>query len=105
VRRKIDLVADANEHQANEETRQHHDGPEAAAARLHEEDGGNGADEEGPAADKRHVVCLFGVEADLVHEHRHVVHDCVDTRELAEEDHDVGVDQGATGAGNTVTVS
>ena len=34
----------------------------------------------------------------MIHQHGHVVHDRVDARELAEEDHDVGVDDGAPAA-------
>jgi hypothetical protein len=92
------VVRGADEDQADEEAGQHGDAPEAAAAALHEEDGGNGTDEEGAAADEGHVVGLVLVEADLVHECAHVVHDGVDSSELTQEDHDVGVNDGTASA-------
>lgn len=95
---EVDLVADADEHQAEEEARQRDGGPDAAAESLHVQHGGDGADEQGAAADERHEDGGALVEADFVHEHAHVVHDGVDAGELAEEDDDVGVDHGAAGA-------
>ena len=94
----VDQVAAADEDEADEEAREHGAGPEAPPEALHVEDGGDGAEEEGAAADERHEDGLFGVEADLVHQRGHVVHDGVDAGELAEEDHDVGVDDGAARA-------
>jgi hypothetical protein len=37
----------------------------------------------------------------LVHQRAHVVHDGVDSGHLAKDDHDVCVDEGAAGAGDT----
>jgi hypothetical protein len=91
----VELVADADKHETDEETGQHGDGPETSSAGFHEEDGRDGTEQQGTTTDKRHVGCVVGVESDLRHEDAHVVHDCVDTGELAEEDHDVGVDDGA----------
>ena len=62
------MVADANEDETDEEARQRREGPEAAAAGLHEEDGRDRAEEEATAADEGHVVGFELVEADLLHE-------------------------------------
>ena len=108
----VDEVGAADDEEAEEEAGKHGAGPEAAAEALHVEDSGDGAEEEGAAADEGHEDGLFGVEAYLAHEGCHVVlsrwyvstagfstavikgrayHDGVDTCELPEEDHDVGV--------------
>ena len=100
-----DEVRHGDYEEADEEAGEHGAGPVAPAEALHVEDGGDGAEEERAAADEGHEDALFGVEADLVHEGRHVVpdrplfvnfpcsrnwanrgsdlHDGVDTRELA----------------------
>ncbi|KAG7856550.1 hypothetical protein KL919_004080 [Ogataea angusta] len=87
------LVRDSDKDEADEEARKHGVGPEPAAAVVHVQDGRDGAEQQGAAADKRHEDGVFLVEADRRHQRRHVVHDGVDTRELAKEDHDVGVDK------------
>ena len=74
----VDEVGAADDEEAEEEAGQHGAGPEAPAEALHVEDGGDGAEEEGAAADEGHEDGLLAVEADLVHERRHVVHDCLD---------------------------
>lgn len=75
----VDEVRAADDEQPDEEARQHGAGPEAPAEALHVEDGGDGADEQRAAADERHEDGLLAVEADLVHQGGHVVHDGVDT--------------------------
>ena len=75
----VDEVAAADDEEADEEAGQHGAGPEAAPEAFHVEDGGEGAEEEGAAADEGHEDGLFGVEADFVHEDGHVVHYCVDS--------------------------
>jgi len=94
VRLDGDLVADADEDEAEEEAGQHGVGPVAAAEPLHEQHGRDGAEHEGAAADERHEDAGLVVEADLAHQHAHVVEDGVDAGELAQEDHDVRVDDG-----------
>jgi len=64
----VELVAYADEHEADEEAGQHGDGPETTAALFHEEDGGDGAEEEGAAANEGHVGCVVRVESDLRHQ-------------------------------------
>ena len=63
----VDEVAAADDEQADEESGQHGAGPKAPAETLHVEDCGDGAEEEGAAADEGHEDGLFGVEPDLVH--------------------------------------
>lgn len=94
----VDEVAAADKDKADEEAGKHGAGPEAPAEPLHVEDGREGAEKEGAAADKRHKDGLFGVETYLGHEGGHVVHDGVDAGELAQEDHRVGIDDGPAGA-------
>jgi len=79
----LDVVADAYQDETDEETGKHSNGPETAATGLHEKDGGNGSNQERSSTNKRHVVCIVFIEADLSHENRHVVHDGVDSGELA----------------------
>lgn len=98
MRLDIDLVANADENQAEEEARQHHDGPESSSTSLHEEDSGNGTNQQGTTTNQGHVIGLFCFVSDLVHQHGHVVHDGVDTRELTEENHDICVDDCTSGA-------
>lgn len=75
----VDEVGAADDEEAEEEAGQHGAGPEAAAEALHVEDGGDGAEEEGAPAHEGHEDGLLAVEADLVHQGRHVVHDGVDS--------------------------
>ncbi len=70
---RVDEVGAADDEEAEEEAGEHGAGPEAAAEALHVEDGGDGAEEEGAAADEGHEDGLLAVEADLVHEGGHVV--------------------------------
>ncbi len=42
---------------------------------------------------------MLAVEADLVHQSGHVVHNSVNSGKLAEKDHNVGVDNGAASTG------
>ncbi|KAI6771384.1 hypothetical protein HG531_009009 [Fusarium graminearum] len=95
----VELVADTDKNQADEETGKHGDSPETTTESFHEEDGRNGTNQERSTTDKRHVVGLLLVETNLVHENRHVVHDSVDTSELTKKDHNVGVDKSATSSG------
>ena len=74
----VDEVGAADDEQAEEEAGEHGAGPETPAEALHVEDGGDGAEEEGAAADEGHEDGLLAVEADLVHQGGHVVHDSVD---------------------------
>lgn len=92
----VELVANADENETKEESRQHSDSPEASSAGLHKEDRRNGTDEEGSTTHERHVCGIVRIEPNLVHENAHVVHDSVDSRELTKEDHYVGVDDSAT---------
>ena len=63
----VDEVGAADDEEAEEEAGEHGAGPEAAAEALHVEDGGDGAEEEGAAADEGHEDGLLAVESDLVH--------------------------------------
>ena len=96
----VDQIAATDDEQADKETGQRGASPETAAEALHEKDCGDGPKKEGAPADKRHEDRLLGVEADLAHEGRHVVHDGVDAGKLTEEDHDVGIDNRTTGSGD-----
>ncbi len=69
----VDEVGAADDEEADEEAGEHGAGPEAPAEALHVEDCGDGAEEEGAAADEGHEDGLLAVEADLVHEGCHVV--------------------------------
>lgn len=89
----IDLVADAHEHQAEEEAREHSVGPVPTAKAFHVHDRRDGTEHERAASDKGHEDAVLLVEADTAHESAHVVHNSVDTGELAEKDHDVHVDE------------
>lgn len=93
----VDGVAGADKDQTDEEARKHGVGPVATAELLHVHDGGDGADEQRTTADQRHENTGAFVETDLGHEDAHVVHDGIDTGELTQEDHGVGVDHGTTG--------
>lgn len=64
---RVDEVGAADDEEADEEAGEHGAGPEAPAEALHVEDCGDGAEEEGAAADEGHEDGLFAVEADLVH--------------------------------------
>ena len=75
----VNKVAAADDEQADEEAGEHGAGPETAAEALHVDDGGDCAAKQRAAADEGHEDGLFGVEADLIHEGRHVVHNCIDT--------------------------
>ena len=63
----VDEVGASDDEEAEEEAGEHGTGPETAAEALHVEDGGDGAEEEGAAANERHEDGLLAVEADLVH--------------------------------------
>ena len=69
---RVDEVGAADDEEADEEARQHGAGPEAAAEALHVEDGRNGTEEQAAAADEGHEDGLLAVEADLVHQGRHL---------------------------------
>ncbi|WDK15315.1 hypothetical protein CGRA01v4_06595 [Colletotrichum graminicola] len=92
-----DLVANANDDETDEEAGKHSVGPEATTKLLHVKASRDGTNEQRATANKRHVSRFLVVEANLLHEDGHVVHDGVDSGKLAEENHDVGVDQGAAG--------
>ena len=96
------MIAGTDNDEADEETREHSYGPESAPACFHEKDGGDGAKEKSSATDEGHVVAVCRVEADLTHEDGHVVHDRVHAGELTEEDHDVGIDEGAATAWDSI---
>jgi hypothetical protein len=99
-----DMIASAYNDEAHEETWEHSYGPESAPACFHEKDGGDGAKEKSSAADEGHVVAVCRVEADLIHEDGHVVHDCVHAGKLTEKDHDVGIDEGAAAAWHSILI-
>ncbi|KAI6752463.1 hypothetical protein HG530_013832 [Fusarium avenaceum] len=84
---------------ADKEPRKHGNSPESSAKSFHKENGRNGTDEEGSATNKGHVVGLLLVEANLVHEDGHVVHNRVHTSQLTKENHNVAVNESAAGAG------
>lgn len=67
------MITGTDQHEADEEARQHSDGPEASPTGFHQEDSWDSTDEERSAADQGHVVGLKLVEAHLGHEHTHVV--------------------------------
>ena len=96
------MVAGAYNDEPYEETWEHSYRPESAPACFHEKDGGDGAKEKSSATDEGHVVAVCRVEADLTHEDGHVVHDRVHAGELTEEDHDVGIDEGAAATRNSI---
>ena len=75
----VDEVGTSDDEQAEEEAGQHGARPEPATETLHVEDGGDGAEEQRAATHERHEDGLLAVEADLVHQGRHVVHDGVYT--------------------------
>lgn len=91
----VDGVACSHEHQTDEETRKHNVGPVASTEPLHVQHCGNSTDQQGSTSNERHIDTGTVIEADLRHQNTHVVHNCVHTRKLTEEYHDVGVDHGA----------
>ena len=92
----VELVADTDEDQTDEEAWQHGNSPEATSTSLHEEDRRDGTDKERSTSNQRHVSGIVGVESNLVHEYRHVVHDRVNSGELSQEDHHVSIDDSTT---------
>src|SRR6266480_1119975 len=99
VRTQWDVVACTNQDQSDKESRKHHDGPETATACLHEENCWYCSEKEGAATDQGHVVGLCWIESDLIHENTHVIHDRIDTCELAEENHYVSIYNTPTASG------
>lgn len=96
----VDEVRTADDEQANEEAGKHGAGPETATEAFHVEDGGDGTEEERAAANEGHEDGLFAVEADLVHQGGHVVHNCVNSGHLTQHDHSIGVNNGAASTGH-----
>ena len=95
------MVANADYEKTEKESWKHSNGPEAATTSFHQENGWDCTEQESSSANQRHVVAVRGVEADLIHENRHVIHDRVDSGELAKEDHDVCINNRAAAAGNS----
>lgn len=96
-----DVIRDSNQNQTDEESGKHCNGPESPAACLHEENSRNGSDQQRSTSNKRHVCSLLVVEANLVHQDRHVVHDGIYTSQLSEKNHDVCINKSSAGARNT----
>lgn len=94
VLESVELEANTDENEADEETRERGNGPKPTSESFHVQDGRNGAEQQSAASNERHVVALFLGEANLTHEDREVVQDGVATGELSQEHHNGCIDNG-----------